>query len=124
MPLCGSPEWKRYPVALSVHWIAAAVPMQGCESAESHLPANQRVMVACAAQSRRCVVAHQNTGPFFRCSSLPSFTSISTPTSAMAVDSSEAMKQAITATSSSGLSSAIVQNMSVWGPQRHSPVSV
>ena len=43
MPLCGSPEWKRYPVALSVHWIAAAVPMQGCESAESHLPADQRV---------------------------------------------------------------------------------
>ena len=61
--MCGSPEWKRYPVALSVHWIAAAVPMQGCESAESHLPADQRVRGG--AESRlRCVVTPEHRAFF------------------------------------------------------------
>ena len=35
MPLCGSPEWKSFPVAVRCQVATPAVPMQGWESAQS-----------------------------------------------------------------------------------------
>mmetsp|Transcript_18197 Transcript_18197/g.39080 ORF Transcript_18197/g.39080 Transcript_18197/m.39080 type:complete len:201 (-) Transcript_18197:143-745(-) len=90
-PLLGSPEWKSLPVALRCQVREPAVPMHGCESAQST----------------------QMTGPFLIRSSLPVAINSSMPMFSTTPFSSFAMSTAVTVRASTGFSTASCSMSSV-----------